>query len=242
VVEKLIYVVWKRAEDSVERFREDMLGHVARELSDLGLRGLSMNLADEAAAYAQGLRITRMETPLSGTVTLWLDTALARAPYERILAAACRRLAGYLVLESVPLVNTTQLAPLGARTPGITTVAFLEKPDRMSYEDWLERWQEHHTKVAIETQSTYLYIQNVVVRTLTKDALPWSAIVEEGFPADAATDPMVFYAAGGSREKLEEHQQRMVDSCRTFIDFSRLESHPMSSYVLEDWTTRASKA
>lgn len=237
-MEKLVYVVWKRNEDSIERFREDMLGSVAQGLADLGLRGLSMNLADPAAAFAERLRITRAEPPLTGTVSLWLDTALARAPYERILQETCRRVAGYLVLESVPIVNTTQLTSLGARTPGITTVAFLEKPERLTYDEWLERWQGHHTQVAIETQSTFFYIQNVIVRALTDDAPAWAAIVEEGFPAEAVTDPMVFYAAQGSREKLEAHQRRMVESCRRFIDFERLESHPMSRYVIEDEPAR----
>lgn len=232
-MEKLIYAVWRSAEESVESFKEKMLGGVAARLTDVGVRGLSMNLADELVSYAQGIRITRMEEPVAGTVSVWLDTALAREPVERVLASACQRIAGYLVLESVPIVNTTQLAPPGERTPGITTVAFLEKPGAMSYDDWLEQWQGHHTAVAIETQSTYLYIQNVVVRALTDGAPPWSAIVEEGFPADAPTDPMVFYAAGNSPQKLEENRRRMIESCRKFIDFARLESHPMSSYVLK---------
>ena len=232
-MEKLIYVVWKRAEESIESFKKEVLGELAGGLEDLGVRGLSVNLADELAAYAQGMRITRMPEPPSGTVSIWLDTALDRAPVHRLLEITCRRFAGYLVLESVPLVNTTHIAPLGERTPGITTVALLEKPESMTYENWLERWQEHHTRVAIETQSTFLYIQNVIVRAVTEDAHPWSAIVEEGFPGEAPTDPMVFFAAGSSRERLEENRRRLMESCGKFIDFARLESHPMSSYVLK---------
>jgi hypothetical protein len=231
-VEKLIYVVWKRDESSVEGFKEEILGEVAASLEGLEVRGLSVNLADESAAYAEHLRITRMSAPPSGTVSVWLDTALDRDPVQRLLETRCQRLAGYLVLESVPLVNRAQVVPLGERTPGITTVAFLEKPRAMSYEDWLEQWQGRHTRVAIETQSTFLYIQNVIVRAVTRDAPPWTAIVEEGFPAAAPTDPMVFFAAGSSRERLEENRRRLLESCGRFIDFARLESHPMSSYVL----------
>jgi hypothetical protein len=232
-LEKLNYVLWKRAEESIESFKKELLGELAGSLEDLGVRGCSVNLADESAAYAQGMRITRMPEPPSGTVSIWLDTALDRAPVHRLLETTCGRFTGYLVLESVPLVNKTHIAPLGERTPGITTVALLEKPEAMTYEDWLERWQGHHTRVAIETQSTFLYIQNVIVRALTEDAHPWSAIVEEGFPAEAPTDPMVFFAAGSSRERLEENRRRLMESCGKFIDFARLESHPMSSYVLK---------
>jgi hypothetical protein len=232
-VEKLIYVVWKRAEQSIGSFRETILGEVAAGLLGLGVRGLSVNLADEMAAYAQGMRITRTQEPPSGTVSIWLDTALDRDPVHRLLETACHRLAGYLVLESVPLVNTTHVAPLGQRTPGITTVAFLEKPEAMLHEDWLEQWQGRHTRVAIETQSTFFYIQNLIVRAVTRDAPPWSAIVEEGFPEEAPMDPTVFFAAGSSRERLEENRRRLLESCGKFIDFARLESHPMSSYVLK---------
>jgi hypothetical protein len=231
-LEKLIYVVWKKKEESIGGFKERMLGEVAGGLEGLGVRGLSVNLADELAAYAQGMRITRMPEPPAGTVSIWLDTALDRDPLHRLLEAACQRLTGYLVLESVPIVNTSHIAALGERTPGITTVAFLEKPEAMSYESWIDQWQGHHTRVAIETQSTFLYIQNVIVRAVTPEAPPWSAIVEEGFPAEAPTDPMVFFAAENSREKLEENRRRLMESCAKFIDFARLESYPMSSYVL----------
>jgi hypothetical protein len=231
-VEKLIYVVWRRAATSPASFREEMLGEVTEGLLGQGVRGLSMNLADELASFAQGMRITRMEEPPSGTVSIWLDTALDRDPVERLLEEACQRAVGYLVLESVPIVNTTRVVPLGERIPGITTVALLEKPEAMGHEDWLEQWQGRHTRVAIETQSTFFYVQNRIVGPVTRDAPPWSAIVEEGFPAEAATDPMVFYAAEGSPEKLEENRRRMVESCQRFLDLARVESHPMSSYVL----------
>jgi hypothetical protein len=233
-MEKLIYVVWKEADACVRDFKQELLGPVAEELLKRGARKLSMSIADELAEYAQASRITQMTNPMSATISLWLDTALARAPFERAIASAATRYTGHLVTESVPIVNTTHTAPVGERTPGINTIAFLEKPDSMTYEAWLDQWQGHHTQVAIDTQSTFLYIQNVVVRTLTEGAPPWTAIVEEGFPGEALTDPMVFYAAGNSEEKLTENRNQMIESCRKFIDFSRLESHPMSEYILKN--------
>jgi hypothetical protein len=229
-MEKLIYVVWKTPEVSAESFKREILGRTAKQLIDAGARALSVNLIDDVAV--QGLQITQLAEPLSGTVSMWMDTALNRAPLEAVLAAATSRLAGYLALESVPIVNTKHVVKLGERIPGLYNVAFLEKPDFLTYDAWLEHWQGHHTQIAIETQSTFLYIQNVLVRPLTPNAPPWTAIVEEAFPAAAATDPMVFYNAD-SPEKLAAHQQRMMDSCQRFIDFARLETHPMSAYVLK---------
>ena len=226
-MEKLIYAVWKRDEITPRDFRHAILGDTARALLGLGVRGLAVNLVDDRAV--QGLRIERLNP--TGTVAVWLDTALDRGPVERALSAATARIAGWLVLESVPLVNTKHVVPPGERIPGLYNVAFLEKPDALTYDEWLSRWQGGHTTVAIETQSTFGYVQNVLARPVTPDAPPWTAIVEEAFPAEAATDPMVFYAAT-TPAQLATNQQRMMDSCARFIDFTRLETHPMSAYVL----------
>jgi hypothetical protein len=226
-MEKLIYAVWKPNATTIQDFRHALLGRTAASLLGLGVRGLAVNLADDLAV--PGLRIARLDP--TGTVSVWLDTALDRAPIERVLAAATARVAGWLVLESVPLVNTRHVVPPGERLPGLYTVAFLEKPDALTYDEWLARWQGSHTRVAIETQSTFAYIQNVLVRPVSPDAPPWTAIVEEAFPAEAATDPMVFYRAD-TPEQLADHQRRMMESCESFIDFSRIETLPMSAYVL----------
>ncbi len=228
-MEKLIYVVWKQDGASLQSFRREMLGRTARQLIELGARGLTINLIDDLTV--PGMRITQLAEPMSGMVSVWMDTALRRRPLEAALTRVTKRLAGYLVLESVPIVNTQHVVPPGERLPGLYTVAFLEQPDFLTYDAWLEQWQGHHTQVAIDTQSTFLYVQNVVVRPVTADAPPWVAIVEEAFPAAAATDPMVFYDAD-SPAALAANQRRMMESCEKFIDFSRLESHPMSAYVL----------
>jgi hypothetical protein len=233
-MEKLVYVVWKPAGASVEGFRDDLIGERAKRLTDLGAKRLAVAVADEHVQYAQGSVITSMETPITAIVSFWLDTHLDRAPLEEVIGSATSRHAGYLVLESVPVVNTAQNAAVGERTPGTHTIAFIEKPQRLGYDEWLDLWQGLHTRVAIETQSTFLYIQNAVVRAVTEDAPPWVAIVEEGFPHEALTDQKVFYDAGDSDEKLAENRGRMVESCQRFIDFDRLESHMFSQYVLGD--------
>jgi hypothetical protein len=231
-VEKLIYVVWKKPDASVERFAGEILGPVGRQMIAAGARALSADLADERAAFASALRMSRTAEPMSGIVSVWLDSALGRAPIEAALGAVAARLDGYLVSESVPLVNTTHVVPPGGRTPGFTTVALIARPEGMAHEAWREQWQGHHTRVAIETQSTFFYIQNLVVRALTDGAPSWAAIVEEGFPAEAANDPKVFYAAD-SDETLKRHQQRMAESVARFIDFQNFEWHPTSTYVLK---------
>jgi hypothetical protein len=231
-VEKLVYVVWKPPAASDAEFARGMLGEVAPKLAKLGARGLTLHLSDADVAGVLRARITRLPAPVSGLVSFWLDSADERAPFERALAEATSRLAGYLVVESVPLRNTTQLAPLGRRTPGVVMLALIQRPERIPYDQWIEHWHGEHRVVALETQCTFLYTRNVVVRALTEDAPPWAGIVEEGFPTEAVTDPMRWYKAEGSPETLKRHLARMLESCRAFLDLDKVESHPMSEYRL----------
>jgi len=231
-VEKLVYVVWKPPSTSDAAFAAALRERVAPQLASLGARGLALHLVDADVQDALRARITRLAPPISGVVSFWLDAADDRAPCERLLAAASSRLAGYLVVESVPLRNTRHAAPLGQRTPGIIMLALIERPARLSFEAWIAHWHGPHREVALETQCTFAYVRNVVVRALTPDAPPWAGIVEEGFPADAVTDPMRWYKAEGSPETLQRNVKRMVDSCRAFLDLDRVESHPTSEYRL----------
>jgi hypothetical protein len=226
-VEKIVYVGWKPDGVTLADFRAALLGPVAATLVERGARGVTVLLADDEAV--QGLRIAKRDP--TAVVGLWVDSALHRGAVEAVLTNVMPRLAGWLTLESVPLPNTTVSVDIGERLPGLYTVAFLEKPADLDYATWLQRWQGEHTVTAIETQRTFLYVQNVLVRALTPDAPPWSAIVEEAFPAEAATDPMRFYAAS-TAEELAAQQGRMVASCERFIDFAHFETLPMSAYVL----------
>ena len=231
-MEKLVYVVWKPPADSDLEFARVLLEVVGPKLMALGARGLTLHLPDADAQAVSRARISRLQPPVSGLVSFWLDAADQRAPLERALAEATSRLAGYLVVESVPLRNTTQRAPLGRSTPGIVMVALIERPERMPWEDWIAHWHGPHRQVALETQCTFLYVRNVVVRALTPGAPPWAGIVEEGFPSEAVTDPMRWYKAEGSPETLKRNLKRMLESCQAFLDLDRVESHPMSEYRL----------
>ncbi len=230
-MEKITYVGWKPAGVTLADFRASLLGPVAAALGKHGASGVTVLLADDAAV--QGLRIAQRDP--TAVVGLWIDSAMHRASVEAELAKVMPRLAGWLTLESVPIRNTTVPVEFGERLPGLYTVAFLEKPEQLDYETWLGRWQGDHTAIAIATQRTFLYVQNVLVRALTPDAPPWTAIVEEAFPAEAATDAMHFYDAT-TPEELAAQQRRMTMSCERFIDFARFETLPMSAYQVAPTT------
>lgn len=229
-MEKMLYLVWKHEGEPEAGFRQGLLGPLASRIMDAGARRLRIAVADEGVAPAARLRLEATRPAATGLISIWADTAVRRRPFEEAIGSAVARMAGYLVTESEPIVNTEHAVADGQRTPGMCQVAILRKPPRLRYEHWLEIWLGSHTQIAIETQSTFGYRQNVIVRPLTYAAPAYDAIVEEHFPAEAMTDQSVFYDAVGDEAKRKANRKSMNDSIARFIDFDKIDVLPMSEY------------
>jgi hypothetical protein len=230
-LEKIACVLWKPADVSEEVFAKG-LRVAAPELARSGATGVRVNVVDEHVAAGHAARVGRMDPPKAGLVTFWLDEADAlRGELLAALSAHSSRVEAYLVVESVPIRNTTHVSAPGERTPGFNLVTAIVPKDGLPYEEFIRRWHTDHRAVALETQSTFAYVRNEIVRALTPGAPKWAALVEESFPIEALTDPAVWYAAIGSPVRLAENRRRMMQSCLAFLALDRIESHPMSEYV-----------
>src|SRR5262249_51414477 len=144
-------------------------GAVADKILALGVAGLSVNVRDDAVR-ASLMTLTTLDPPVVAVVSVWAQQSYGDQIRDAIalLAEQCESAAAYLVTESVPLMAPS--TELGERTTGLANIALLRRPDGLERETWLTRWQLNHTTVAIETQSTFGYTQNVVWRALTPDA------------------------------------------------------------------------
>jgi hypothetical protein len=225
-MEKLIYLIFQEAALPGSELRATLLEEATPALRTGGAREITVHVQDEAVA--DGTPMRRSDPPIRAMVSFWMHNADDRGPCEGVLAEHARRLAGYLVVESRPLVHE---APKGRRTPGMNQVTCITKKPDLDYDEFLRIWQQDHKVVAIETQSTVGYVRNVIVRKLTEGAPNWDAIIEETFPIGALTDPRVFYDAK-SEEELKRNSERMIESCQRFLDFEPLEYTHMSEYYL----------
>ncbi len=232
-MEKTVYVLWKKKGTSEPDFKQQLLEDVSRQLLNLNIKKLSVCIDDERVKPAAPLRQINIFSPINAIISVWLDTSLNRGPIESVISSVVDQFAGYLVTESEPIVNTRHRVPPGEPTPGMHQVVFLMKKDDLDYNEYLRLWQESHTQVGIDTQSTFHYIQNVIVRPLTEDAPQWHGIVEEGFPEEAMTDQSVFFDAAGDSEKLENNRALMVESVLRFLDLEKINVIPMTEYVFK---------
>jgi len=226
-VEKVIVLMRRAVAD--DEWCDRLRGQVAQQLLDLGLPGLAVNVKD-AEVRAALMTLTVLDPPVVAVVSMWTEQCYGeqvRAALD-LLAAEADRTAAYLVTESVPLPHRD--AP-GVRTPGLANVALLRRPADLDAETWRSRWHIGHTPVAIETQATFGYTQNEVVRALTPDAPALAAIVEELFPIEAVGDLQAFFGAADDAD-LADRLSRMVASTSSFGASENIDTVPTSRYVL----------
>jgi hypothetical protein len=234
-MEKLIYAAWKPEGKSADEWRDVLLAQMSPALTaSAGVHGLRVCVADSAVASADGRRMACQSPPPEAIISLWVDNAGARADWEPLIAPYVERFGTYLVGEAEPLVSrSVHPAPPGKRTYGMCQVVFMAPPASMDYHDWLAVWKDSHTQVAIDTQSTFGYRQNLVLRVLGEGTHPCHAIVEENFPPEAMADDHAFYASGGDEALLAANAKAMMDSCTRFIDFEKIDVIPMSEYLVK---------
>jgi len=206
-------------------------GPVADALLGLGVPGLSVNVRDGAVRHSL-MTLTTLDPPIAAVVSLWTQQCYGEqmSAALELLAGECEQLGAYLVTESVPMVAPA--TEPGCRTTGLANIAFLRRPAELDQATWLTRWQRDHTSVAIETQSTFGYTQNWVVRNLTPDAPGISGIVEELFPAEAITDLKAFFGAADDKD-LQNRISQMVASTSAFGANENIDTVPTSRYVFK---------
>lgn len=228
-MEKVIAVL-RRAEPD-DDWCDRQRGPVADALLGLGVPGLSVNVRDSAVRHSL-MTLTTLDPPVAAVVSMWTQQCYGgpMAAALRLLAEECEQLGAYLVTESVPLIAPA--VESGSRTPGLANIALLRRPAALDQATWLDRWQLDHTRVAIETQSTFGYTQNWVVRTLTPDAPGIAGIVEELFPAEAITDLKAFFGAADDSD-LQNRVGQMIASTTAFGANENIDTVPTSRYVFK---------
>ncbi len=233
-MEKLVYLLWNSGGlTEADLGRHVLVEQVPRLLAH-GAHGLTVNLADVGGDLGASVPIRSDDALPSATVSIWLDCLDDRGRYERELEASGVRIAGYLVTESVPREYDHRSWADGERSPGVKLLTVFEKPERLSTDEFLERWHGSHTPLSLEIHPMARYVRNVVVRPLTAGAPTYAGIVEEQFgTAEDLTDPMRFYAGGGSTERMQANMQRVLEDVSRFLDLERTRSCIMSEYLIK---------
>ena len=225
-MEKLIYLLGQPESQAV-----DALDHALRVETVVSLQGTG---ASHIRACIRDYHVQpaakRCQGELPGEVWCYLSLWVASRTHHQVLRDILLPLASFLyaytVAESEQLSH--EYAIDGSRVEGMNHVVCFRKPTEQGRSEWLDTWLNSHSQIAIDTQSTFGYIQHIVGDTLEPGSPQFDAFVEENFPAAAMASDEVFYDATG--DELQRRTEGMINSELRFIDMESLQVMPMSEY------------
>jgi len=235
---KLIYVLWAPEGQSKQRTRDLLLNEVQQKLYDAGVQKLTMYIDDEHSTVRSPAPKLYRGPAISAEISLWIDDAEKHQELEKILAPYSFRIAGYVVDEFIYTEYGGNRHfherdwPDSERSPVVMAVTLMERPHRLSHEEWIRRWHGTQSPVSEAMQPRARYIRNVVLKALTPDAPPFEGIVEEAWPsARHITNPFLFYGASNIFQ-LALNMYRMFRSVSAFLNFTKIRTSTMSEYIL----------
>jgi hypothetical protein len=233
-MEKVIYGLWRRAGEDAEAFGRRLREQTAPRLLELGVRGLQLNVRDQQVAGSAAMNREATRPAMDAVAHIWVDSAVneLRAPVDAALEEAAARIAGYLVTESQPLVNTEFPSEPGERTVGLSQVVFMRRPPRLTPEAWMDLWHGDQTRLAVTLQNIFFYAQNVIVRAVTYAAPHYDAIVEECLPEIAIADPRYRFR-GDTFEQREKNTMAFLENTAKMVDFDKIDVLQTSQYVFK---------
>ncbi|MAS54718.1 EthD domain-containing protein [Nocardioides sp.] len=208
-----------------------------RALAGLGVERLQVNVDD--APVAAAMRIPAGQEAISAVVSTWGGGAADAVAAVLSGLPGVARVAGWEVEERRPIAPAE--AWDGSRLDALANIALLRRPAELTHDEWRHRWLVDHTPVAIATQGTFGYVQNIVVGPITPATVeaaqsgdePVAALVEELFPTAAITDIHAFYGSDGTDADLSDRMERMMTSVARFGADRGLDLVPTSRYLFD---------
>jgi hypothetical protein len=235
---KLIYILWSPEDQSKQKTRDLLLGDVQPKLYEAGVDKLTMYIDDEFSNVRSPAPKLYPGSPIGAEISLWVDNVERHGEIEKILESHNFRVAGYVVDESIYTEYGGNRHfhernwPDGDRSPVMMAVTLMERPKKLSHEEWIRRWHGTQSPLATAMQPHARYIRNVVLQAITSDAPPFEGIVEEAWPsARHITNPFLFYGARNIFQ-LACNMYRMYRSVTAFLELRRIRTTTMSEYIL----------
>ncbi len=237
-MEKLVYGLWRGADQDVDPIRSALLDEMAPALVDLGVDGLRIEVEEPAGKI---LRTGSMAdgSLLCGSVSIWLDSYDNRGPYEAAIAGAGAQAFGWIVAESVAKAwGPNRGWPDGYQSPGMSILTFFDKRADVSDEDFYRIWHGEHTPLTFDIHPFRLYVRNQVLRAVTPGAPSVRGIVYEAVGSDEEiTDLTRLFGCAGQPERLMEQIGRVNDHMATFGNTATLQCVTTREWIVKTLST-----
>ena len=222
---KLQYLLRAPATEGVEAFRDRALACGARLLAG-GPARLKLTVTAEEPPRLSVMPFRRDRLAL---VSVWDggDPEAAAIRWNAMLRAEGAA-AGYRVEESVPRGYDRDW-PDGQDTPGGSMLTLLQRRAGLDDAEFLRRWHEGHSPLALRIHPLWNYVRNVVAAPVLPGSPPVAGIVEEQCRSrDDLLDPVRFF---GGWLRMVPNMVRVWADVRGFLDLAAIENY----LVTERW-------
>jgi hypothetical protein len=237
-MDKIIYLLWDDKKRDKDERQQLLLKDCAPKLLDAGAVKVTLYV-DDGDSKVRSPAPIHLGERICAEVALWLASVDERSAIEEILKSSGFSIAGFLVDETIytEYGGNRHGKPRdwldGQRSPGVMAITLMERPKRLSHEEWIRRWHGRQSPVSEEMQPRVRYIRNVVLRPVTPDAPPYEGIVEEAWPSPGhIKNPFLFYGTKNPL-KLVWNMFRMFRSVTSFLDLHRIRTTTMSEYIIK---------
>jgi hypothetical protein len=222
---KLQYLLRAPSTEGAEAFRDRALAVGARLLAS-GPARLKLTVTAEEPPRLSVMPFRRDRLAL---VSLWDEgTPEAAASRWNALLETEGAAAGYRVDESVPRAYGRDWSD-GEDTPGGSMLTLLHRRAGLSDAEFLRRWHEGHSPLALELHPLWNYVRNVVRVPVLPGSPSLCGIVEEQCRTrEELLDPVRFF--GGWRRMIPSMLRVYLD-VRGFLDLAAIENY----LVTERW-------
>ncbi len=222
---KLQYLLRAPQTESVGAFRERALAAGARLLAHAPAR-LKLTFTAEEPPRISVMPFRRDRLAL---VSIWDEGASEAAAARwnaRLLAEGAA--AGYRVDESIPRAYSRDW-PDGCDTPGGSMLTVLHRRAGLADADFLRRWHDGHSPLALRIHPLWNYVRNVVAAPVLSGSPTVCGIVEEQVRTRSELlDPVKFFGGG---LRMVPNMLRVYLDVRGFLDVPALENY----LVTERW-------
>jgi hypothetical protein len=128
----------------------------------------------------------------------------------------------YTVEEAIP-VNYKKTWVDRSYTPGICLFTLFKQKEKISYDQFLDRWHNSHTPLSLRIHPLWNYNRNVVSRKLTETTFPWHGIVEEQFRTKSdLLNPIKFF---GNPWVMPYRMWQVYSDTNSFLDYKSIEPY-----------------
>lgn len=235
---KLVYLLWAPRGQERAKTRDILLGDLSSRLIGSGAERLAMDIADPESDMRSPAPKLYSGPPICALLNIWVEEMGRRKNIEDMLRYSGFRIAGYLVEESIftEYGGNRHAKPRDwpdrRRSPGVTAVTLMQRPRRLSPDEWVARWHGIMSPVSEEIQPRTRYVRNLVIESITPDAPPFAGIVEEAWPSKKhVSNPFLFYGAKNIWQ-LARNMFRILRAVKSFLDLHTIRTTMMSEYFI----------